>query len=39
MLVATPSVHGYMFLFLIPGLLAIRRDFTFVIAARQAAIL
>jgi hypothetical protein len=33
MLVATPSVHGYTFLFLVPGLLAIRRDFSFVIAA------
>ena len=33
MLVATPSVHGYTFLFLIPGLLTIRRDFSFVIAA------
>jgi len=33
MLVATPSVHGYTFLFLLPGLLTIRRDFSFVIAA------
>ena len=33
MLVATPSVHGYTFLFLVPGLLAIRRDLSFVIAA------
>ncbi len=33
MLVATPSVHGYTFLFLVPGLLTIRRDFSFVIAA------
>jgi hypothetical protein len=33
MLIATPSVHGYTFLFLVPGLLAIRRDFAFVIAA------
>jgi hypothetical protein len=39
MIVVTPSVHGYTFLFVIPGLLAIRRDFSFVIAARQAAIL
>lgn len=33
MLVATPSVHGYTFLFLVPGLLTIRRDLSFVIAA------
>ncbi|HEX7497099.1 MAG TPA: glycosyltransferase family 87 protein [Candidatus Limnocylindrales bacterium] len=33
MLVATPSVHGYTFLFLLPGLLTIRRDFSLVIAA------
>ena len=33
MLIATPSVHGYTFLFLVPSLLAIRRDFAFVVAA------
>jgi Glycosyltransferase family 87 len=33
MLIATPSVHGYTFLFLVPSLLAIRRDFAFAIAA------
>jgi hypothetical protein len=31
--VATPSVHGYTFLFLLPGLLTIRRDIAIPIAA------
>jgi hypothetical protein len=33
LLVATPSVHGYTFLFLLPGLLTIRRDIAIPIAA------
>jgi hypothetical protein len=33
LLVATPSVHGYTFLFLLPGLLTIRRDVAIPIAA------
>jgi hypothetical protein len=33
LLVATPSVHGYTFLFLLPGLLTVRRDIAIPIAA------
>lgn len=33
LLIATPSVHGYTFLFLLPGLLTIRRDIAIPIAA------
>lgn len=33
LLVATPSVHGYTFLFLIPTLITMRRDLSFVVAA------
>jgi hypothetical protein len=33
LLIATPSVHGYTFLFLLPGLLTIRRDWTILIAS------
>jgi hypothetical protein len=33
MLLATTSVHGYTFLFLLPGLLAIRRDLAIAVAA------
>jgi hypothetical protein len=32
LLVATPSVHGYTFLFLLPGLLTVRRDYSIVLA-------
>jgi hypothetical protein len=32
LLIATPSVHGYTFLFLLPGLLVIRRDWTILLA-------
>jgi hypothetical protein len=33
LIVATPSAHGYTFLFLLPGLLTIRRDFSILLAA------
>jgi len=33
LLIASPAVHGYTFLFLVPGLLTIRRDFSLLIAA------
>ena len=33
LIVATPSVHGYTFLFLLPGLLTIRRDVAIPVAA------
>ena len=33
MIVASPSLHGYGFLFLLPGLLTIRRDLSIVVAA------
>jgi hypothetical protein len=32
LLIATPSVHGYTFLFLLPGLLTIRRDWAILLA-------
>jgi hypothetical protein len=32
LLIATPSVHGYTFLFLLPGLLTIRRDWALLLA-------
>jgi hypothetical protein len=32
LLIATPSVHGYTFLFLLPGLLAIRRDYAILLS-------
>ncbi len=32
LIIATPSVHGYTFLFLLPGLLTIRRDYGIVLA-------
>ena len=32
LLIATPSVHGYTFLFLLPGLLTIRRDYAIVLS-------
>jgi hypothetical protein len=33
MIVASPTLHGYGFLFLLPGLLTIRRDLSIVVAA------
>jgi hypothetical protein len=32
-IIATPSVHGYTFLFLVPGLLTLRRDISLLVAA------
>jgi hypothetical protein len=32
LLIATPSVHGYTFLFLLPGLLTIRRDYAIMLS-------
>jgi Glycosyltransferase family 87 len=32
LLIATPSVHGYTFLFLLPGLLTIRRDYAILLS-------